>query len=171
MGVFIDGVYRSRAASALRNFLDIDNLQVLRSPRGTLFGKNTTAGALLLASASPGFDTIEGLVDVGVSNYSTVLARAAVNVPMSDTLSVRVAGLASTRRLLHQHRHRPAHRRRLLPGREDGIWIPHVRYSTDAGTDPVLSGSRLRFAPKFQGPEVPEPRSSRAMPRSTSTSR
>jgi outer membrane receptor protein involved in Fe transport len=97
VGVFIDGVYRSRAASALQNFLDIDNLQVLRGPQGTLFGKNTTAGALLLSSATPSFDHVEGLVDVTVSNYDSVLARAAVSMPITDTLSFRVAGLASTR--------------------------------------------------------------------------
>lgn len=97
VGVFIDGVYRSRAASALQNFLDIENLQVLRGPQGTLFGKNTSAGALLLTSASPSLTAMEGLVDVSVSNFDTVLTRAAVSVPVSDTLSVRVAGLASTR--------------------------------------------------------------------------
>lgn len=97
VGVFIDGVYRSRAASALQNFLDIDNLQILRGPQGTLFGKNTSAGALLLTSALPSLNEVEGLVDISVSNFNTVLTRAAVSVPVSDTLSVRVAGLASTR--------------------------------------------------------------------------
>ena len=97
VGVFIDGVYRSRAASALQNFLDIDNLQVLRGPQGTLFGKNTTAGALLLSSATPNLDHAEGLVDFTLSNYNTILARAAVSMPLTETLSIRVAGLASTR--------------------------------------------------------------------------
>lgn len=97
VGVFIDGVYRSRAASALQNFLDIDNLQVLRGPQGTLFGKNTTAGALLLTSTKPSLDRTEGLVDLSYANYQTVLARAAVSVPLSDTLSFRIAGLAGKR--------------------------------------------------------------------------
>ncbi|KAK0341345.1 hypothetical protein LTR94_026750, partial [Friedmanniomyces endolithicus] len=97
VGVFIDGVYRSRAASALQNFLDIDNLQVLRGPQGTLFGKNTTAGALLLTSTKPSLDRTEGLVDLSYANYETVLGRAAVSVPLSDTLSVRIAGLAGKR--------------------------------------------------------------------------
>lgn len=97
VGVFIDGVYRSRAASALQNFLDIDNLQVLRGPQGTLFGKNTTAGALLLTSTAPSLDRIEGLVDIGYSNFNTVLTRGALNVPLTETMSVRIAGLASTR--------------------------------------------------------------------------
>ena len=50
VGVFIDGVYLSRAGQLLSNFLDVDSLQILRGPQGTLFGKNTTAGAVLLTS-------------------------------------------------------------------------------------------------------------------------
>lgn len=95
VGIFIDGVYRSRAAAALQNFLDIDNLQVLRGPQGTLFGKNTTAGALLLSSASPTLGSASGMVDLGYSNYNTLIARAAASVPLGDTAAIRIAGLAS----------------------------------------------------------------------------
>lgn len=98
VGVFIDGVYRTRAAAALQNFLDIDNLQVLRGPQGTLFGKNTTAGALLLTSAAPSTDKAGGMVDMGYANYDSVLVRAAANVPVSDSVAFRIAGLASTRK-------------------------------------------------------------------------
>ncbi len=95
VGVFIDGVYRTRAAAALNNFLDIDNLQVLRGPQGTLFGKNTTAGALLLSSATPNLDDASGMLDVTYGNYNTVVARAAGNIPLNDKLALRVAGLGS----------------------------------------------------------------------------
>ena len=94
VGVFIDGVYRTRAAAALQNFLDIDNLEVLRGPQGTLFGKNTTAGALLLSSAAPNLNEATGLLDVTVGNYNTVIARAAGNVPLSDKVAVRIAGVS-----------------------------------------------------------------------------
>ncbi|MCH7627636.1 MAG: TonB-dependent receptor [Proteobacteria bacterium] len=97
VGVFIDGVYRTRAAAALQNFLDIDNLQVLRGPQGTLFGKNTTAGALLLASAKPSTDKSSFLFDASYGNYNSLTVKAAGNVPLTDTLALRVAGLASTR--------------------------------------------------------------------------
>lgn len=97
VGVFVDGVYRTRAAAALQNFLDIDNLQVLRGPQGTLFGKNTTAGALLLSSASPSLSGPSGLFDASFSNYNNLIVRAAGNVPLSDTVAFRIAGLASTR--------------------------------------------------------------------------
>ncbi|NML96265.1 TonB-dependent receptor [Novosphingobium olei] len=97
VGVFIDGVYRTRAAAALQNFLDIDNLQVLRGPQGTLFGKNTTAGALLLASAKPSTDKSAFLFDATYGNYNSLMVKAAGNVPLSDTVAFRIAGLASTR--------------------------------------------------------------------------
>lgn len=95
VGVFIDGVYRTRAAAALNNFLDIDNLQVLRGPQGTLFGKNTTAGALLLTSAAPNLNEADGLLDVTLGNYNTVIARAAASAPLSDKVAVRIAGMSS----------------------------------------------------------------------------
>lgn len=97
VGVFIDGVYRTRAAAALQNFLDIDNLQVLRGPQGTLFGKNTTAGALLLTSAKPNVDRPGGLVDMSYGNYDSLIVRAAGNVPVAEGVALRIAGLASTR--------------------------------------------------------------------------
>lgn len=95
VGVFIDGVYRTRAAAALQDFLDIDNLQVLRGAQGTLFGKNTTAGALLLASTKPSLTEIGGSVDANYGNFNTYAVRGAVNVPLGSTLALRVSGLAS----------------------------------------------------------------------------
>lgn len=95
VGVFIDGVYRTRAAAALQNFLDIDNLQVLRGPQGTLFGKNTTAGALLLSSATPSLSEAEGSFEASYGNYDALLVRAAASVPLSETVAVRIAGVAS----------------------------------------------------------------------------
>ena len=95
VGVFIDGVYRTRAASALQDFLDIDNLQILRGAQGTLFGKNTTAGALLLASTRPSFTAAAGSFDATYGNYNAYTARASVNVPLASSLALRVSGLSS----------------------------------------------------------------------------
>ncbi len=96
VGVFIDGVYRTRAAAALQNFLDIDNLQILRGPQATLFGKNTNAGAILLTSVAPSVQDYSGSVDLGLGNYGTVLARATVNLPLGGNAALRLAGLASS---------------------------------------------------------------------------
>ena len=97
VGVFIDGVYRTRAAAALQNFNDIDNLQILRGPQGTLFGKNTSAGAVLISSTAPELDRVEGKYEIGYGNFDTFLAKGAVNVPLSENAAIRVAGLYSTR--------------------------------------------------------------------------
>ncbi len=95
VGVFVDGVYLSRAGQLLSNFLDFDSLQVLRGPQGTLFGKNTTAGALLLTSVKPQLDRYDGSYELTAGDYGTLLARAASNIPVSQTLALRVAGLVS----------------------------------------------------------------------------
>ena len=91
VGVFIDGVYRTRSGQALANFLDIDNLQVLRGPQGTLFGKNTAAGALLMTSASPSLDEVEGYVEGSYGNYDAFNLKGAVNLPLTDWAALRVA--------------------------------------------------------------------------------
>src|SRR5882762_7074297 len=95
VGVFVDGVYLSRAGQLLSDFLDFESLQILRGPQGTLFGKNTTAGALLITSASPQFDRYDGSYEVTVGNYGAVLARVASNLPVSNTVALRFAALIS----------------------------------------------------------------------------
>lgn len=95
VGVFVDGVYLSRAGQLLSNFLDFESLQILRDPQGTLFGKNTTAGALLITSVKPQFDRYDGSYEVTVGNYGAVLARVASNLPVSKTVALRFAALIS----------------------------------------------------------------------------
>jgi iron complex outermembrane recepter protein len=95
VGVFVDGVYLSRSGQLLSNFLDFDSLQVLRGPQGTLFGKNTTAGALLITSVKPQFDVYDGSYEVTVGNYGQELVRVASNLPVSNTVALRAAALFS----------------------------------------------------------------------------
>jgi iron complex outermembrane recepter protein len=95
VGVFIDGVYRTRSGQALQNWLDIDGLQVLRGPQGTLFGKNTSAGALLITSTRPTLGDLESNFELTYGNYDTLLARGVVNVPLGDRAAARVVALWS----------------------------------------------------------------------------
>ncbi|POP52768.1 TonB-dependent receptor [Zhongshania marina] len=93
VGVFFDGVYRTRAGQAMQNWLDIESLQALRGPQGTLFGKNTSAGALIINSTAPSLDVVEGNYELSVGNYGKQMVRGALNTPLSDTTALRVAGL------------------------------------------------------------------------------
>jgi iron complex outermembrane receptor protein len=97
VGIYIDDVYYSRVASATFDFLDIAQLEVLRGPQGTLYGKNTTAGAINIKTNQPTFD-FEGTAEVSLGNYEFKQARVAVSGPLSDTIAVRVAASATDRR-------------------------------------------------------------------------
>ena len=93
VGVFVDGVYRTRSGQALQNFLDVENLQILRGPQGTLFGKNTTAGAVLITSNAPTLGETTGALQFDYGNFDTVIGRAAVSTPLGENAAIRVAGL------------------------------------------------------------------------------
>ncbi|MDP3908009.1 TonB-dependent receptor [Novosphingobium sp.] len=97
VGIYVDDVYYSRAASSTFDFLDVAQIEVLRGPQGTLYGKNTTAGAINIATRQPTFD-FEGRAEVTVGNLGFKQAKAAVSGPLSDRLAARIALSSTSRR-------------------------------------------------------------------------
>lgn len=81
VGIYLDGVYVSRPDGALLDNTDIQSVQVLRGPQGTLFGKNTTGGAVLYTMNKP-TDTFEGMAQVNVGNFDRRDGKVVVNVPI-----------------------------------------------------------------------------------------
>jgi iron complex outermembrane receptor protein len=97
VGIYVDGVYISRPDGALLDNTDIQSVQVLRGPQGTLFGKNTTGGAVLYTMNKP-VDEFEGMAQVNVGNYNRRDGKFVVNVPLvEDALYSRLALSAVTR--------------------------------------------------------------------------
>jgi iron complex outermembrane receptor protein len=99
VGVFVDGVYLGRTGQVgfSGNFEDVDSLQVLRGPQGTLFGKNTTAGAIMISSKAPTF-TPEASAEVILGNYNLRQLRGVVSGPIvPDKLAVRLSGYRNLR--------------------------------------------------------------------------
>src|SRR5690606_15062601 len=90
VGIYVDDVYFSRPASAVFDFLDVEQVEVLRGPQGTLYGKNTTAGAINIRTNQPTFD-FEGSAEISAGSYKFKQAKAAVSGPLSDTVAARVA--------------------------------------------------------------------------------
>ena len=96
VGIYVDDVYYSRVASSTFDFLDVKQIEVLRGPQGTLYGKNTTAGAINITSRQPTFD-FEGRAELSVGNYGYVQAKSAVSGPVTDKLALRLAVSATSR--------------------------------------------------------------------------
>ncbi len=91
VGVFVDGVYRSRTSSALDDLPEIERVEVLRGPQSTLFGKNVSAGAINIVTAKPQFK-FGGAASLDVGNLHGLQERATVTGPLSDTVAFRLSG-------------------------------------------------------------------------------
>jgi len=91
VGVFIDGVYQSRPGVALGELVDVQQVEVLRGPQGTLFGRNTTAGALVVRNKKP--DLLGGFASATYGNFDLVNIQGAINAPIvADQLGFRLTG-------------------------------------------------------------------------------
>ena len=91
VGVFIDGVYRSRAAAQIGDLPRLERVEVLRGPQSTLFGKNSSAGVISIVTAAPSFES-EGYVEGGISNYDGRNGRAYITGPLSENVAASIGG-------------------------------------------------------------------------------
>ncbi len=96
VGVFIDGVYRSRSASQIGDLVDVERVEVLRGPQSTLFGQNASAGVISVVTRKPSF-TPGGTVELGLGQYSARSVRASYTGPVSERVAFSLSGSASTR--------------------------------------------------------------------------
>jgi iron complex outermembrane receptor protein len=97
VGIYVDDVYYSRVASATFDFLDVAQIEVLRGPQGTLYGKNTTAGAINITTNQPSFD-FEGRAEISLGNFEFRQARLAISGPLSERVAARIAFSGTSRR-------------------------------------------------------------------------
>jgi iron complex outermembrane receptor protein len=96
VSVYVDEVLQARSQGLNDAFFDLDSVQVLKGPQGTLFGRNTTGGAVLVTSKAP-TDKFEGYADLTLGDYALKRGEAAVNLPASDSLEFRFAGVVTRR--------------------------------------------------------------------------
>ena len=98
VGIYVDGVYISRIQGALFNLFDVDHIEVLRGPQGTLYGKNTIGGAVNIVSRKPDLDTLTASGSATYGSYNQVLVNGYVSAPlMADTLALSLAGVEDRR--------------------------------------------------------------------------
>lgn len=97
VGIYIDDVYYNRIASATLDFVDVQQIETLRGPQGTLYGKNTTAGAINITTTPPSFD-FGGKAEVTLGNLNFKQGKATITGPLSDTLAARISASTTSRR-------------------------------------------------------------------------
>jgi iron complex outermembrane receptor protein len=90
VGFYVDGVYFARPAAATLDFIDIERIEVLRGPQGTLFGKNTTSGAFNITTRKPSF-TPGANFELSYGNYNYVQAKASITGPITKKLAFRAS--------------------------------------------------------------------------------
>jgi iron complex outermembrane receptor protein len=97
VGVYVDGVYLGRPGMALEDLIDVDQIEVLRGPQGTLFGRNTSAGVLNITTAKPSFD-FGGTAEASVGNYGYNQERLSATGPLvRDVLAFRLTAFNTHR--------------------------------------------------------------------------
>jgi iron complex outermembrane receptor protein len=90
VGFYVDGVYYARPAATTLDFIDVERIEVLRGPQGSLFGKNTTSGAFNITSRKPSF-TSGADFEVSYGNYAYLQAKASVTGPLSKNIAGRIS--------------------------------------------------------------------------------
>ncbi|MEZ5930069.1 MAG: TonB-dependent receptor [Parvularculaceae bacterium] len=129
VSVHVNDVFISAPRLFETEFFDIERLEILRGPQGTLFGRNATAGVINVITAKANPDQIEGYVDAEYGNYNAMKVQGALNLPLSERLAVRASpaprssATVTRRTSLGQSGHRrPRHLRdaRLGPLASDG---------------------------------------------------
>ena len=123
VGLYVDGVYRSRQSSMINDLVDVEAVEVLRGPQGTLFGKNTAAGAISVRSVRPSQDR-DAFVDATFGDFDLVKVSGAMNIPVNDNIAFR--GTVSTTK-------------------RDG-YIDDVNFGDDVHNDRDRFGLRLQLA-------------------------
>lgn len=96
VGVFIDGVYRSRSAAQIADLPNLERVEVLRGPQSTLFGKNASAGVISIVTREPQFES-GGSVSATLGNYNAVRVKGDYTGPLSETVAFSVSGNVNQR--------------------------------------------------------------------------
>lgn len=90
VGFYVDGVYYARPGATTIDFIDIESVEVLRGPQGTLYGKNTTAGAINMTTRKPSFTPL-GRFELSYGNYGFIQAKSSISGPLGKKLAARLS--------------------------------------------------------------------------------
>ncbi|WP_220475606.1 TonB-dependent receptor [Sphingobium terrigena] len=98
VGIYVDDVYYARSIGDILDAVDLSSVQVLRGPQGTLFGKNTIGGGMLISTANPDLDDVSGRIEGTTGRFNRIDVKGAINVPLiQDKLAIRLSAATINR--------------------------------------------------------------------------
>jgi iron complex outermembrane receptor protein len=89
VALHMDGIFIASKFSLRTDFIDLDRIEVLRGPQGTLFGQNSTGGTVNVINTLPSLDELNGKVDLTLGDYDLAKARGGINIPLTDSIATR----------------------------------------------------------------------------------
>jgi len=92
VGLYVNGIYSARAQGATTMLYDMERVELLRGPQGTLFGRNTTIGAIDFVTAKPTLDEFYGSAEIGGGDYNAIESKFMANIPITNNFGIRIAG-------------------------------------------------------------------------------
>lgn len=157
-GVYVDDVYLGSLALMDFNFFDLQRIEILKGPQGTLYGRNATAGAINVISAQPKLGVTEGRIAGSFGNYMAGDLEGAINVPLGETVALRVSAKGLWQGdgfFFDTLRNRNLGRRADLVGRAQLLWQPDDVWKVTLKVEGQRTRSQLG-APEFFG-AIPGP--------------
>ncbi|PZU48163.1 MAG: hypothetical protein DI568_07875 [Sphingomonas sp.] len=158
VGIYVDDVIFPRATGSLFDLIDIERIEVLRGPQGTLYGRNTSGGAVRLVTKRPDFGAVGGIADVTLGSHGRIDARASLNLPLASNLALRTSAITRNQRgwgvnLTNGDR---VNTQNVKGGRISLLWEPDSRLTLFATADIMIDRSGPRFPQSFvTDPEAP----------------
>jgi iron complex outermembrane receptor protein len=97
VGIYLDGIYISRTIGSVMDTVDVERIEVLRGPQGTLFGRNTIGGAISVTTKKPDLEAFSGRAELTLGSYDRIDGNAYINLPINDTMAASASFSKRTR--------------------------------------------------------------------------
>lgn len=159
-GIYIDEVYLSSLGLMAFDFYDLERVEVLKGPQGTLYGRNSTAGAINFITARPNFDGASAMLATTYGNFDTLEVEGVANLPLSDTLALRLSA-KTIQQLEGYYFNRTTGEdigeRNVVMGRAQLRWVPNETADINLKVDAFSANSTIGLGSFFGGRDFTNP--------------
>jgi len=165
VGVYVDDVYLASFAENDFNFFDLDHLEVLKGPQGTLYGRNSTAGAINVISARPSLQGVAAAASAGYGNFQAFNAQGMLNIPLTEQLALRFSAKSVQQDKGYWSSNvlkRDLGEQNNLAGRVQALWTPLdaltvlLKFEGDRNRSSIGVGKFFGTVPRVAGAVCPD---------------